>query len=175
MNWCISWIYWRKRRKGFKQIYRWWMNRMYNEPNMVLRQLFHYHPSIQRRWLIINGTFIPRYRTIKNTNNKYITVVNTTNSFGAIRYFEWPIFRLKTRKNHAIHNSNTLDNSLAEWFCCETTININIQDYGSIQSTNKWQHFFLFTWSVRCLYLEAFTVEFIKSKNWSRLSTKLSS
>ena len=51
---------------------------------------------------------------------------------------------------------------------------------GSIQSINqsndKWQHFFLFIWSV-CphFYLEqAFTIELIRSRNPSRISTKLS-
>ena len=38
----------------------------------------------------------------------------------------------------------------------------------------RWYHSFCI-WSVLCLYLEAFTVEFFGSQNWWRLSTKLSS
>ena len=96
------------------------------------------------------------------TLSRYIEV----NRHGAIRYFEQPIFDIKNSKIILLTTATPLTcigTGVMLWDCTHqihavlTSIPVCV-----IQWLITW---FLYIWSMLCLYLELFTIEFKRSKN----------
>ena len=60
---------------------------------------------------------------------------------------------------------------LIEWLHCVRKDFKTMQSWVRYWSVLRRRYICFCLWSVLCLYLEAFTVEFVWSKNWRRVST----
>ena len=96
------------------------------------------------------------------------------NRLGVISYVARPIFRLQNSKKSLYsqqQNTWPIGRVVRPWIHTLWMSVVFISIWSVIQQLIA---FCLYIWSVLCLYLEAFTVEFIGSEKQWRLSTKRS-